>query len=130
MLNIPVRARHLVERTCSSNPYRIAKDLKCEIIVCDFPDTVNGMWRRILRRKYIFVNERLSEWQREAVICHELGHIIMHPTYRAFSMHGESFACQRKEREANEFADLLMSYRYSRDEVYVYRFLTESGRNQ
>lgn len=130
MLNIPVRVRHLVERTCSSDPYSIAKDLRCEIIVCDLPDRVNGMWRRILRRKYIFINEHLEEWQQEAVICHELAHIIMHPTYRAFSMHGESFACQRKEREANEFADLLMSYRYSRDEVYVYRFLTESWRNQ
>lgn len=83
------------------------------------------MWGRVLRRKYIFINNHLTEWQQEAVLCHELAHIILHPTYRG-EKHGECFICQRKEQEANEFASLLMEYRYSGSRAYVYRFLTES----
>lgn len=122
-INVPVRVRHLVEKYGTTDPYRLAKDLHCEIIVGDMPSRTNGMWRRILRRKYIFINERLSSWQQAAVLCHELGHIVCHPTYYAFSTHGMSFSSSRKEQEANHFASVLMSYRYPPSEYYVKDFL-------
>ena len=122
-INIPVRVRHLVEKFGTSDPYRLAKDLRCEIIVGDTPAHINGMWRWILRRRYIFINERLNEWQQAAVLCHELAHIICHPRYRAFSMRGWSYSSTSKEREANQFAALLMAYRYPPDEYYVNDFL-------
>lgn len=129
-LNIPVRVRHLVERECTSDPARIAKSLKCRVLYCDLPRHVNGMWRRILRRKYIFVNSAITEeWQQKAIIAHELGHIILHPTYRAYSINGISFQSSHREDEANEFASLLMNYGYPADEYYTLQFLENGWRS-
>ena len=128
-LNIPIRVRNLVKREGTSDPVRIAKYLGCRILYCDLPCHVNGMWRRILRRKYIFVNESITEeWQQKAIIAHELGHIILHPTYKAYSIHGISFQSNRREDEANEFATLLMNYGYPADEYYTRKFLEEGWR--
>ena len=106
--NIPVRVRHLIERVGHPDPYAIARELKCEIIVCDLPRHINGMWQRVLRRKYIFVNERLADWQQETVIAHELGHIILHKGYHASIIRQQSYSNSNNEREADEFAVLLM----------------------
>lgn len=74
MLNLKLRAKNLVKKYGTSDPYYIARELKFEIVFCDMPYKINGMWRRILRRKYIFIDENLNEWQKKAVLCHELGH--------------------------------------------------------
>lgn len=127
-LNIPLRVRNLVERHDTSDPYRIAKELNCVVIFAPLPPTVNGFWKRILRRRAIIINEKLEEWQQAAVLCHELGHIVCHPGYVAFSMRSTSYANTRTECEADEFAECLMAYRYDLDEYYVSRFLAESWR--
>ena len=56
MFNLKLRAKNLVKKYGTSNPYAIAKELKFEVLFCDMPEKVNGMWRRILRRKYIFID--------------------------------------------------------------------------
>lgn len=127
-LNIPLRVKNLVNRHDTSDPFRIAKELNCVIIYANLPATVNGYWKRILRRRAIFINENLPEWQQTAVLCHELGHIVCHPGYAAFSMRNTSYSSTRIEDEADEFAKCLMSYRYDLDEYYVSRFLAESWR--
>lgn len=124
--NIPLRVRNLVRRYAATDPYRIAKDMRCEVMLAPLPDHINGMWRRILRRKYIFINDRLEEWQQAAVLCHELGHILMHPGYCAYSLHNVSYSRTRYEDEADAFAARLMAYRYDESEIYVGRFLSES----
>ena len=125
-LNIPLRVRNLVRRYATTDPYRIAKDMRCEVMLAPLPDHINGMWRRILRRKYIFINDHLEEWQQTAVLCHELGHILMHPGYCAYSLHNISYSRTRYEDEADDFAARLMAYRYDESEIYVGRFLSES----
>lgn len=124
-LNIPLRVRNLVEKYDTSDPYQLAKELNCVVLFADLPMTVNGFWKRILRRRLIMINKNLSEWQQAAGLCHELGHVVCHPGYAAFSMHIVSFSSSRIEDEANEFAERLMSYRYDLDEYYVSRFLAE-----
>ena len=125
MLNIPLRVRNLVRRHGTSDPYRIAKELGCTVMLCDLPEHANGMWCRILRRKYIFISDGLEEWQQAAVLCHELGHIICHPHYQSFSIRCVSYSRTSHEQEANDFAEVLMSYRYSCETVYVKKFLEE-----
>ena len=127
-LNIPLRVRNLVERYDTSDPYRLAKELRCVVIYAKLPATVNGFWRRILRRRAIILNKSLPEWQQAAVLCHEIGHIVCHPRYAAFSMWNISYSNSRIEREADEFARCLMSYRYDLDEYYVSQFLAEGWR--
>ena len=127
-MNIPLRVRNLVARHDTSDPYRIAKELNCLVYFVDLPPTVNGFWKRTLRRRTIAINENLPEWQQTAVLCHELGHIVCHPGYAAFSMRNTSYSSTRIEDEADEFAECLMSYRYDLDECYVRRFLSEGWR--
>ena len=127
-LNIPLRVRNLVNRHDTSDPYRIAKELNCSVYFLDLPPTVNGFWKRTLRRRTIAINKNLPEWQQAAVLCHELGHIVCHGRYTAFSMRNVSYSNTRIEREADEFATYLMAYRYNLDEYYVSQFLSEGWR--
>lgn len=85
------------------------------------------MWRRILRRKYLIVNERLNEWQQRAVICHELAHFRCHKGYKSYSASGRTFfSSTRKENEANEYAADLMEYSCDIEREYIIDFL-ENG---
>lgn len=77
-LNIPLRVRNLVEKYDTSDPYQLAKELNCLVYFADLPTTVNGFWKRVLRRRIIVINENLSEWKQAAVLCHELGHVVLH----------------------------------------------------
>lgn len=125
-LNIPLRVRNLVEKYDTSDPYQLAKELNCLVYFADLPTTVNGFWKRVLRRRIIVINENLSEWKQAAVLCHELGHVVLHRGYVAFFARNISFSSSRMEREADEFAERLMLYRYDLDEYYVRQFLSES----
>lgn len=125
--NIPLRIRNLVRRAGSANPYDIASYLGIKIKSVDTPEHINGFWKRILRRKFIFVNKRLSEWQQKAVIGHELGHIILHPKYRHFCLDNRSYySTTRHENEADDFAvELLKQACPDVDSRYVDTFLKE-----
>jgi hypothetical protein len=124
-VNTPLRVRNLVRRHDTSDPFRLATELNCIVYFLDLPPNVNGFWKQVLRRRTIAINKNLEEWQQAAVLCHELGHVVCHPRYAAFSMHHLSFSNSRIEHEANEFAECLMAYRYDLDEYYVSRFLAE-----
>lgn len=127
-LNIPLRVRNLVDRHDTSDPFQLAKELNCSVYLLDLPSTVNGFWKRMLRRRTIAINKNLPAWQQAAVLCHELGHIVCHGRYTAFSIRNLSYSNSRIEREADEFARCLMSYRYDLDEYYVSQFLAEGWR--
>ena len=116
MLNLKLRAKNLVKKYGTSDPYYIARELKFEIVFCDMPYKINGMWRRILRRKYIFIDENLNEWQKKAVLCHK--------GYSSYNIAGRTFFQNtRKENEANEFSAELMSYSSDVDKRYIIQFL-------
>ena len=127
-MNIPLRVKNLINRYDTSDPYQLAKELNCFVYLVDLPPTVNGFWKRTLRRRTIAINENLLEWQRAAVLCHELGHIVCHGRYTAFSMRNTSYSTTRIEKVADRFAECLMSYRYDLEEYYVRRFLSEGWR--
>ncbi|MBP2644357.1 MAG: hypothetical protein H6Q67_2244 [Firmicutes bacterium] len=127
-MNIPLRIRNLIARHDTANPYRIAKELKIEIIFTKTPSRVHGFWRRILRRKIIYIDETLSEdWQIKAVISHEIGHILLHPKYAYYCMSERTYlANSRKEDEADRFSAELLSYCCSLEKEYVLDFLKNS----
>lgn len=124
MFNIKLRVKNLIKKYDTTDPYIIAKELNIDLCLKDMPDRVNGMFRRILRRKYIVINSNLDEWQQKAVLCHELGHFLLHKGYTSYNMAGRTiFLCVHKEREANEFSTELMSYSSDIDKVYIIDFL-------
>lgn len=126
--NYKLRIQNLIKKYGTSNPEEIAKHLNINVRYVDTPNHINGFWKRILRRKFIFVNERLDEWQRMAVISHELGHILLHPHYHHFCSEGRSyFASKRHENEADNFAMCLMEAN-GVDTIYSYTFLQDGWR--
>lgn len=121
--NYKQRVHNLIKKYETSNPEELAKQLNINVRYVDTPSHINGFWKRILKRKFIFVNERLDEWQRMTVISHELGHRLLHPHYHHFCSDGRSyFASQRHENEADNFAMCLMEQN-GIDRIYSYAFL-------
>ena len=126
MINIPLRVRNLRKKHDTSDPYKIANDFNIDISFCDTPTSINGLWRRILKRNYIVINKNLNEWQRKAVLCHELAHFLCHRGYVSFCMAGRTFySIKRYEDEANAFAIELMSDSCSLEKEYILLFLEE-----
>lgn len=126
--NYKRRIQNLIKKYGTSNPEQIAKHLNINVRYVDTPAHINGLWKRILKRKFIFVNEKLDEWQRMTVISHELGHILLHPHYHHFCSEGRSyFAIQRHENEADTFAMCLMEEN-GIDKIYSYAFLQDGWR--
>lgn len=126
-MNIPLRVKNLIKKYDTADPYRIAKELKIEVKFCDTPNGINGMWRRLLQKKYIVINENLNEWQRKAVLAHELAHFRCHHNYVNYCMAGRTFfSSTRKENEANEYSIELLSYSCDVDKKYIIEFL-ETG---
>lgn len=125
MTNVPLRVRNLIKRHGTANPSKICADLKIEIMYCETPQKINGFWRRFNKRKYIGVNDSLvEEWQSQAVVAHELAHILLHPGYTSYSMTGRVYySCTRYENEADEFAAELVAHAYGIEKEYVLNFL-------
>lgn len=130
MINIPLRVKNLIKRHGTASPRQIAADLGFKVFVYgDMPKKINGLWRRVLWRKYIFVDEKLAEWQQDAVIAHELAHYLCHKGYKLYSMNGRTYYCEtRKEREADTFAAELMSRYTDLAPEYVLDFLANGWR--
>ncbi len=129
MKNIPLRARNLIRKHGTTDPYRIAREMKFDVMFLPLPDRVNGMWRRILGRKYIVIDDALDEWQQKAVLCHELGHYLLHRDDASSSMAGRTFFSNtRYEHEANLFAAEIFTItgsEHTADDVL--RFLTANS---
>lgn len=124
--NIPLRVRNLIKKAGSSDPYEIANYLNIKIKAVSMPEHTNGFWRRVLGHKYICVSDRLDEWQRKAVIGHELGHIILHPEYSYFCMDRRTYYCsQRHENEADFFSIELCCKTIDVEENFIELFLKE-----
>jgi Zn-dependent peptidase ImmA (M78 family) len=130
VFNIPLRVRNLIKRhgTCSS--LRIAAYLKVTVFYGRTPPKINGLWRRILKRKYIYVNEELEEdWQIEAVIAHEIAHILLHPGYRCYCIAGRTYVANAHfENEADQFSAELISQCYGIDKLGIIDFLQNGWR--
>lgn len=124
--NIPLRVRNLIKKAGSSDPYEIADYLNIKIKTVSMPRHTNGFWRRILRRNYICISDQLNDWQRKAVIGHELGHIMLHPQYKYFCLDSRTYFCsQRHENEAVFFSVELCGYSMDIEENFVELFLKE-----
>lgn len=124
--NIPLRVKNLLRKYGTTDPYQIAKEMNIEIVFSKTPNKINGFWRRVLRRKYICINEDLSEWQRKAVLGHELGHLVLHPRYKNYCMAGRTYyAKTRHEDEADEFSIILLSYSTNLEKQTIAKFLKD-----
>lgn len=127
MYNYKLRVKNLRRKYGTTNPIDIAKSMGIKVFPAALPDHVNGMWKRVLRRKYIVYNINLQEeWQIIAVIDYELGHIMLHPAYRHFCFeHRTFYASTKHEAEADEMSIALCRSCTDIDEQYIKKFLKD-----
>ena len=108
-MDIRLKVLNLIVKYRTKNPFKLAKKLNIEILIEDLGE-VRGLFKKILRRKFIFINSNLSEFDRLLVCCHELGHAILHSSSEyQFLIDNTSLLRRSKlEDEANLFASWLL----------------------
>jgi Zn-dependent peptidase ImmA (M78 family) len=119
--------RMLVLKFKSNDPFVIAKGLNIMIRHANFGPGTRGLYYKRLRRRFIVIDNNLSEeWQR--VVCaHELGHDRLHSGFSQFWIDEHTFFNTGKyERQANIFAIKLLTYSNEREhdeslEAYLLR---------
>jgi len=110
-MNIKLRVTNLVKKYGTSDPFLIAAFLNIDILPVSLPQSLRGFLVRVLKRKIILLNNKLSESSSKVVVCHEIGHARMHLGY-GYYFHPDRtyYISSKREREANEFAIHLLSY--------------------
>ena len=103
--NIIRRADALVRSTGTRDPERIAEALGIIVMDVNF-EKQKGIYKVILRNRFIFIKSDLSEVMRRIVLLHEIGHDQLHrhladvfQEFQIFDMRGNVM-----EYEANLFA--------------------------
>ena len=115
-MNIKLRVLNLIARHRTRSPFKLARALNIEIIYQNLGE-VRGFFKKILRRKYIFINSELSEFDQKLVCAHELGHAVLHSSNRIqFLIDNTKILRKSKiEDEANLFASYLL---FPDDEIF------------
>jgi Zn-dependent peptidase ImmA (M78 family) len=109
-VDINRRVHNLITRHKTNCPFQIAKQLNIDIWYLNLGDSCRGYYLRTLRRRYIALNESLSEeWQR-FVCAHELGHDRLHSGMMGYYFIEQHtlFNPGKHERQANSFAVKLL----------------------
>lgn len=108
-MDIQFRVLKLIKKYGTNNPFKLAKKLNIEIIFDDLGE-VRGLFKRILKRKFIFINSELSEFDQMLVCSHELGHAVLHASsnYQFMIDNTKILRLSKLENEANLFASYLL----------------------
>ena len=124
-MNIKLRVLNLIARHRTRNPFKLARALNIEIIYQDLGE-VRGFFKKILRRKYIFINSELSEFEQRLVCAHELGHALFHSSNDFHFMLDNTKLIRKSkiEDEANEFASWLI---FEDDREVYYSYFLENN---
>ncbi len=90
------------------NIYNLIKDKKITLKYVNLDSSVRGL----SVDNIIFINSNISDFDKEFVIAHEIGHYELHDdTIRQFSKI-EAFKGSREETQANLFATIFLEANY------------------
>lgn len=108
-MNIKIRVKNLKEKYFTKDPFKLAKKLNISVRFCELGN-IKGLYKKILKRKYIFINSELSDFEQKLVCAHELGHAILHSSKEFEFMIDRTRLIRRSivEDEANLFASWLL----------------------
>ena len=115
-MDIRLKVLDLIIKYGTKNPFKLAKKLNIEILIEDLGE-VRGLFKKILKRKFIFINSNLSDFDKLLVCAHELGHAILHSSsdFQFLIDNTSLLRRSRLEDEANLFASYLL---IPNDEVF------------
>lgn len=117
-MEIKRKVYDLVEKFQTRDPFKIAKFLKINIIYSELGET-KGFFKKILRRKFIFINSNLRPFEKKVVCAHELAHAILHSNKELQFLLDNTNMLKKSnlEIEANTFAaELLIDDDFDNDE--------------
>lgn len=108
-MDIKLKVLNLILKYGTKNPFKLAKKLNIEIIIEDLGE-VRGLFKKVLKRKFIFINSKLNEFDKILVCAHELGHAILHSSsnYQFLIDNTRILKKSKLEDEANLFASFLI----------------------
>lgn len=108
-MNVRLKVMNLIEKYNTTSPYKIAQKIGIHVLYAELGET-KGFYKKILKRKYIFINVNLNDFEKKLVCAHELGHAILHASRKfEFLLETTNIYKQSKiEDEANEFASWLI----------------------
>ncbi|MEC2133489.1 ImmA/IrrE family metallo-endopeptidase [Brevibacillus centrosporus] len=110
-MDIARRTKNLVNKYRTNCPFKLAKILNITILYLDLPDGVKGYCQRAFRRKFIVLDQKLTEDEQLFVCAHELGHLLFHKGISHYFIEQRTyFVVGKYERQANRFAALLLSH--------------------
>lgn len=104
-------ARTLVKRCSSRDPFVVARTLGVHVLWADDFTNLKGMYRVIMRSRFIFINSSLDKPMRRIVCAHELGHDALHRDSASDNTVSDTMLFRgdsRREYEANLFAAHLL----------------------
>jgi Zn-dependent peptidase ImmA (M78 family) len=102
--------KKLTSKCGTYNALKIAEQLNI-IVLYENLGTINGYFNCCYRQKFIHINENLSPEMQYYVLCHELGHAVLHPQVNVSFLKSFTYLNTDKfEKEADEFALELMMY--------------------
>lgn len=104
-------AQKLLKRCDSRNPFTIAKELGVHVIWRNDFTKLKGMYKVILRNRFIFINGNLDEFEQRVICAHELGHDTLHRdlAWKAALFETTLYDVKnRVEYEANAFATEIL----------------------
>jgi hypothetical protein len=88
--------------------YHLIKDKGIILKYVDLDENIKGL----SFGNIIFINSNISNFEKEFVIAHEIGHYVLHnDTIRQFSKI-EAFKGSREETQANLFATVFLQAKY------------------
>lgn len=107
-LIIKGKADKLVKKHKTNNPFEIA-NAENIIILLEHLGSINGYYNKLLRQKFIHINNELSYNQQLFTCGHELGHAVLHADANTpFLRDTTFFSINKLEREANIFTSALL----------------------
>ncbi len=99
-----------LERTWgTTDPFKLCEFLKIHVKYSNLGE-IKGLYKKVLRQKFIIINEELSSFDKKVVCAHELGHCLLHDSKNLQFLlnHTRIPKYSYFEKEANEFAARLI----------------------
>ena len=101
----------LCEKHGTRNPFDLAQAEGIEFRFCPDFQTLKGLYKVILNKRFIFLNGNLKRREAKRVMAHELGHDMLHREMAKDSIVQDHFILDmtlKPEYEANLFAAHLL----------------------
>ena len=101
----------LKEEHGTGNPFRLADAMGVKVVSCPDFQKLEGMYKVILGKPFVFLKGDLSRRRAGEVLAHELGHHVLHREMGEDSIVQEHFLVDmtlKPEYEANLFAARLL----------------------